>query len=46
MPDGQRGEVISVVQRRRRWTTEQKLALVEEVMRPGRRWRASRTATA
>ena len=32
MPDGQRGEVISVVQRRRRWTTEQKLALVEEAM--------------
>jgi transposase len=24
-----------VVQRRRRWTTEQKLALVEEAMRPG-----------
>lgn len=35
MPDGSRGEVISVVQRRRRWTTEQKLALVEEAMRPG-----------
>ncbi|SFL15724.1 transposase [Falsiroseomonas stagni DSM 19981] len=35
MPDGQRGEVISLVQRRRRWTTEQKLALVEEAMRPG-----------
>ena len=35
MPDGQRGEVISVVQRRRRWTTAQKLALVEEAMRPG-----------
>ncbi len=35
MPDGQRGEVISVVQRRRRWTTEQKLALVAEAMRPG-----------
>jgi transposase len=35
LPDGQRGEVISVVQRRRRWTTEQKLALVEEAMRPG-----------
>jgi transposase len=35
LPDGPRGEVISVVQRRRRWTTEQKLALVEEVMRPG-----------
>ena len=35
MMDGQRGEVISVVQRRRRWTTEQKLALVDEAMRPG-----------
>jgi transposase len=35
LPDGLRGEVISVVQRRRRWTTEQKLALVEEAMRPG-----------
>jgi transposase len=35
LPDGQRGEVISVVQRRRRWTTAQKLALVEEAMRPG-----------
>jgi transposase len=35
MPDGQRGEVNSVVQRRRRWTAEQKLALVEEAMRPG-----------
>lgn len=35
LPDGQRAEVISVVQRRRRWTTEQKLALVEEAMRPG-----------
>jgi transposase len=35
LPDGQRGEVISVVQRRRRWTTEQKLALIEEAMRPG-----------
>jgi transposase len=35
LPDGQRSEVISVVQRRRRWTTEQKLALVEEAMRPG-----------
>jgi transposase len=33
LPDGSRGEVISVVQRRRRWTTEQKLALVEEAMR-------------
>ncbi|NOG72206.1 transposase [Roseicella sp. DB1501] len=29
------GEVISVVARRRRWTPEQKLALVEEVSRPG-----------
>lgn len=28
-------EVISVVARRRRWTLEQKLALVEEVLRPG-----------
>lgn len=27
--------MISIVQRRRRWTTEQKLALVEEAMRPG-----------
>ena len=35
MPDGSRGEVISVVARRRRWTPEQKLALVEEVSRPG-----------
>jgi transposase len=35
LPDGPRGEVISVVQRRRRWTTGQKLALVEEAMRPG-----------
>lgn len=35
MPDGLRGEVISVVQGRRRWTTERKLALVEEAMRPG-----------
>jgi transposase len=35
LPDDQRGEVISVVQRRRRWTTEQKLALAEEAMRPG-----------
>ena len=35
MPDGPRSEVISVVHRRRRWTTEQKLALVEEAMRPG-----------
>ena len=29
------GEVISVVQRRRRWTVEQKVALVEEASRPG-----------
>jgi len=29
------GEVISVVARRRRWTLEQKLALVEDVSRPG-----------
>jgi len=29
------GEVISVVARCRRWTLEQKLALVEEVSRPG-----------
>ena len=35
MPDGRAGEVISVVARRRRWTTEQKLSLVEEVSRPG-----------
>jgi transposase len=28
-------EVISVVARRRQWTLEQKLALVEEVSRPG-----------
>jgi transposase len=28
-------ELISVVARRRRWTLEQKLALVEEVSRPG-----------
>ena len=35
MPDGRVGEVISVVSRRRRFTPEQKLALVEEVSRPG-----------
>lgn len=35
MPDGRIGEVISVVSRRRRFTAEQKLALVEEVSRPG-----------
>jgi transposase len=29
------GEVISVVARRRRWLVEQKLALVEELSRPG-----------
>lgn len=35
MPDGRIGEVLSVVARRRRWTLEQKLALAEEVSRPG-----------
>ena len=35
MPDGRASEVISVVQRRRRWTTKQKLSLVEELSRPG-----------
>lgn len=35
LPDGRLDEVISVVARRRRWTLEQKLALVEEVLRPG-----------
>lgn len=35
MADGRVGEVISVVARRRRWTLEQKLALVEEVSRAG-----------
>jgi len=35
VPDGRASEVISVVQRRRRWTAEQKLSLVEEVSRPG-----------
>ena len=35
VPDGRVGEVISVVTRRRHWTLEQKLALVEEVSRPG-----------
>jgi transposase len=29
------GDVISVVARRRRWTLEQKLMLLEEVSRPG-----------
>jgi transposase len=33
--DGRVSEVISVVARRRRWTLEQKLALLEEVLRPG-----------
>jgi transposase len=35
LPDGRLGEVISVVARRRRWTLEQKVTLVEEVSRPG-----------
>jgi transposase len=35
MPDGPAREVISVVSRRRRWLVEQKLALVEELLRPG-----------
>lgn len=35
VPDGRVGEVISVVARRRRWALEQKVALVEEVLRPG-----------
>ncbi len=36
MPDGVAGfEVISVVRRRRKWSSEQKLALVEEMGRPG-----------
>ena len=36
MPDGVAGfDVISVVRRRRKWTSEQKLSLVEEVDRPG-----------
>lgn len=35
LPDGRMGEVISVVARRRRWTLEQKLALVAEVSRLG-----------
>jgi transposase len=34
VPDSRLGEVISVVSRRRRWTLEQKVALVEEVSRP------------
>jgi transposase len=35
LPDGQQGEVIRVVQRRRRCTTEHTLALVEQAVRPG-----------
>ena len=36
MPDGVAGfDVISVVRRRRNWTSEQKLSLVKEVDRPG-----------
>lgn len=35
VPDGRASEVISVVQRRRRWSAEEKLALVEKAMRPG-----------
>ena len=36
MPDGVAGfDVISVVRRRRKWTSEQKLSLVEEADRPG-----------
>ena len=36
MPDGAAGfEVISVVRRRRKWSSEQKLALLEEIERPG-----------
>ncbi len=35
LPDVRLDEVISVVARRRRWTLEQKLALVEEASRPG-----------
>lgn len=36
MPDGSGGfEVISMVRRRRRWTAEQKVTLIEEVGRPG-----------
>ncbi|MEO3475818.1 transposase [Roseomonas sp. CAU 1739] len=34
MPNGWRGEVINVVRWRRCGTTEQKLALVAEAMRP------------
>ncbi len=35
MPDGRVSEVISVVARRRHWPVERKLALVEELSRPG-----------
>ena len=35
MPDNRLGEVISVVSRRRRWTLEQKLLLVEAMSQPG-----------
>ena len=35
MPDNRLSEVISVVSRRRRWTLEQKLSLVEAVLQPG-----------
>lgn len=35
MPDSRLGEVISVVSRRRRWTLEQKLSLVEAMSQPG-----------
>ena len=36
MPDGAASfDVISVVRRRRRWTSEQKLALVQEIEQPG-----------
>lgn len=34
LPDGCMGDVINVVARPRRWTLEQKLALVDEVSRP------------
>jgi hypothetical protein len=39
LSDGLLDEVISVVARLRRWTLVQKLALVEEVLRPGERGR-------
>jgi transposase len=35
VPDGRVSEVISVISRRRRFTPEQKLALVAEVSKPG-----------